>query len=104
MTSELTIAIAIVICLALGVHFYAKLLTTLRWRHRILWEGLGRPKFMMASVDRLVRLQSFIFSGKALRTGDKDITTTVVYLRIFALLLVVGIAAVVLAIGRKFLG
>ena len=56
---------------------------------------------MMASVDRLVKLQTFIFSGKALRTGDKEITSTVIYLRIFTVILITGITVTVAAIVRK---
>lgn len=95
MNPGLLISILIVVVLALGIHFYAKLLTTLRWRHRILWEKLGKPTVMMASVDRFFRVQSFIFSKPALSTQDKEITSSVIVLRLFVLALLFAVTATI---------
>ncbi len=67
-----------------------RLVTTLRWRHRILWEKLGKPTLLMASADRFFRVQSFIFSRHSLTTGDKEITSSVIFLRLFVLVLVLS--------------
>ncbi|MEZ5325056.1 MAG: hypothetical protein R3F19_08325 [Verrucomicrobiales bacterium] len=104
MNSGLTVAIATVVAIALGVHFYAKLLSTLRWRHRILWETLGKPTLLMVSLDRTFRLQSFIFSRKALQTGDKEISSTVVIIRVFTFAFVLAVVVAGIALGWKIVG
>ncbi|MGK0186105.1 MAG: hypothetical protein ACI9R3_001888 [Verrucomicrobiales bacterium] len=102
MTPALSISITMVVALALGIHFHAKLLTTLRWRHRILWEELGKPTLMMASVDRFFRVQSFIFSRQSLTTGDKEITSSVIFLRLFVIVLVLSVIACAGWISSRF--
>lgn len=101
MPAELTFAITAVIAIALGFHFYAKLVATLRWRHRILWEKLGKPTLWMASLDRTFRLQSFIFSGDALKTGDKEISSTVTILRMFTVLGLLALVGILVGVIRK---
>jgi hypothetical protein len=104
MTPELTIAITAVVAIALGFYLYVRLVTTLRWRHRTLWESLGKPTVLMLSLDRTVRLQSFIFSGNALKTGDREISSTVIILRVFTLLALVAVVSILVVAARKIVG
>ena len=74
--------------IAFCVYSYANLLRSLRWRHRGIYEELGRPRLFMVSPDHSIRLQKFIFSRRALDTGDRELNATVRFLRVFTIVLV----------------
>ena len=87
------IMIAVAVGVIVGLPAYAKLLRILRWRHRTIWEDLGRPKMLMVSADRSLRLQSFLFSRQAAQTTDPELRGMVKFLRLFTLFLIVTVTA-----------
>lgn len=88
--------LVVILGVGIGVPAYARLFRRLREAHPALWESLGRPSMMMASPSRSAGLQRFLYSERAVTTGDPQLTASVRFLRIFAPLL---IAAVFGAIG-----
>ena len=90
-----TLLVVILAGVAIGVPAYRRLLRILRERHEALYDELGQPTMMMASPSRSQRLQKFLYSKRALSTGDSELTSTVRFLRVFTVLLIISVMVII---------
>ncbi len=95
--------LVVVLGVGVGVPAYVRLLRRLREAHPELWESLGRPSMLMASPSRSASLQRFIYSERAVSTGDPALTASIRFLRIFAPALIVAVLGSILLLLRATL-
>ena len=92
------LGVIVVVGVTVGIPAYSKFLRILRERHIAIYNELGRPTITMGSPSKSIRLQRFLYSKRAIQTGDSELTATARFLRIFTVLLVVIVLACIVLV------